>query len=335
MTLITDDCFSSPRRRYTKQYTHSTKPSSTITTCKLVLPRAERSCVTVGSSNCDFASPHTWWRWPSSPAFGEGRTQTFDTWYLVRIYTITRSRAAPLKRATRPEKHEGGIIMSRICLAALAVALSAVGFATTGLAQQAQRPQIETTKVDGTDNVYIFRKGNHQSMFIVTKDGVIAPDPIAYGRPTGGQDYIAEIKKVTDKPIKFLIYSHHHYDHIAGGKPFKDAGATIVAHRRARERLAVLKDPHTPLPDQTVNNNGRTINLGGTRLDLKYVGLNHSDSTLVMHLPKEKIIFVVDLLAVGSMPGRGLIDFYPLEAEDSIKRIMAMDWERLIPGHPG
>ena len=136
-----------------------------------------------------------------------------------------------------------------------------------------QRLQIGTTKVDGTDNVYIFRNGNHQSMFIITKDGVIATDPIAYARPTGGQDYIAEIKKVTDKPIKFLIYSHHHYDHIAGGKPFKDAGATIVAHRRAKERLAVLKDPNTPLPDQVVSDAGRTIKLGGTTLELKYFGL--------------------------------------------------------------
>ncbi len=153
--------------------------------------------------------------------------------------------------------------MSRVHLAAMLVVLIVVGFATTGLAQQAQRPQIETTKVDGTDNVYIFRNGNHQSIFIVTKDGVIATDPIAYGRPTGGQDYIAEIKKVTDKPIKYLIYSHHHYDHIAGGKPFKDAGATIIAHRRAKERLAVLKDPNTPLPDEVVNDGGRTIKLGG------------------------------------------------------------------------
>src|SRR6476646_5091231 len=125
---------------------------------------------------------------------------------------------------------EGGINMPRIRLAAMAAALTLVGSATTALAQQAQRPQIETTKVEGTDNVYIFRNGNHQSMFIVTKDGVIATDPIAYGRPTGGQDYIAEIKKITDKQIKFLIYSHHHYDHIAGGKPFQDSGATIVAH---------------------------------------------------------------------------------------------------------
>ena len=54
-----------------------------------------------------------------------------------------------------------------------------------------------------------------------------------------------------------------------------------------------------------------------------------------MRLPKEKIVFVVDLLPVGQVPGRGMIDFYPLEAEESIKRILAMDWERMIPGHPG
>ncbi len=49
-------------------------------------------------------------------------------------------------------------------------------------------------------------------------------DPIGYGRPHAVTTYINEIKKVTNKPIKYLIYSHHHYDHIAGGQPFKDAG---------------------------------------------------------------------------------------------------------------
>ena len=217
--------------------------------------------------------------------------------------------------------------------------LGATAFATlaalSALAQQPQRPMIETTKVEGTDNVYIFRNGNHQAMFVVTRDGVIATDPVAYGRPTGGQAYVDEIRKVTDKPIRYLIYSHHHFDHIAGGKAFKDAGAKIVAHKRAQERLAVLKDPHTPPPDEVVTDKGRTIKLGGTTLELKYVGPNHSDSTLVFRLPKEKLLFVVDLIPVGQVPARGMIDFYPLEAEASIKKIIAMDWERLIPGHPG
>src|SRR5205085_10449824 len=84
-------------------------------------------------------------------------------------------------------------------------------------AAQPSRPPIETKKVEGTDNVYIFRNQNHQAMFVVTSDGVIATDPIAYGRPTGGQTYLDEIKKVTDKPVKYVIYSHHHFDHIAGG----------------------------------------------------------------------------------------------------------------------
>ncbi len=70
----------------------------------------------------------------------------------------------------------------------------------------------------------MFRFGNHQAMFVVTPDGVIATDPIGYGRPHAVTTYIDEIKKVTNKPIKYLIYSHHHYDHIAGGQPFKDAG---------------------------------------------------------------------------------------------------------------
>ena len=217
---------------------------------------------------------------------------------------------------------------------ALALAAFTALMSTAAMAQ-AQQPQIATTKVEGTDNVYVFRNGNHQSMFVVTKDGVIATDPIAYGRPTGGKAYVDEIKKVTDKPIKYLIYSHHHYDHIAGGQAFKDAGAKIIAHSRAKERLAQLKDPATPLPDEVVSNRGRTIKLGGTTLELKYVGLNHSDSTLVMRLPKEKVLFVVDILPVGQVPGRGMIDFYPVESEDSIKKIIAMDWDKLIPGHPG
>jgi glyoxylase-like metal-dependent hydrolase (beta-lactamase superfamily II) len=219
-------------------------------------------------------------------------------------------------------------------LATAVAALACAAAALPAWSQAPQRPPIETRKVDGTENVYIFRNGNHQAMFVVTPEGVIATDPVAYGKPQGGAQYVAEIRKITQAPIRYLIYSHHHFDHIAGGRAFKEAGATIVAHRRAKERLELLQDPHTPLPDETVDER-RSITLGGTTLELSYVGLNHSDSTLLMRLPKERLLFVVDLIPVGAVPGRGMIDFHPLEAEESIKRILAMDWERLIPGHPG
>src|ERR687887_1174357 len=217
-------------------------------------------------------------------------------------------------------------IFSMIACGTLAIIL--------GGGAQAQQPPFATTKVEGTDNVYVFRYGNSQAMFIVTSAGVIATDPIGYGRPEAPMAYIDEIKKVTNQPIRYVIYSHHHFDHIAGGKPFKDAGATFIAHKKAKERLERLKDPHTVLPDETVDNN-RTIRLGDTTLELNYLGLNHSDSSLVMWLPKEKVIFAVDFIPVRSLPGRGMIDSYPLEWEDSMKKMIAMDWDKLIPGHPG
>src|SRR2546425_5677800 len=225
-------------------------------------------------------------------------------------------------------------MMSRVSYVIAGTALAAACLGVTAYAQQASRPPFATTKVDGTDNVYVFRYGNHQSMFVVTSAGVIATDPIGYGKPEAVTTYIDEIKKVSNQPIKYVIYSHHHFDHIAGGKPFKDAGATFVAHKRAQERLAALKDPHTVLPDETMDRQ-RTIKLGGTTLELTFVGLNHSDSSLVMRLPKEKVIFAVDSIPVGSVPGRGMIDSYPIEWEDSIKKVLAMDWDKLIPGHPG
>jgi len=215
-----------------------------------------------------------------------------------------------------------------------AAALGALLTTLLGGPGHAQQPTFATTKVDGTDNVYVFRYGNHQAMFVVTSAGVIATDPIGYGRPQAVTTYVDEIKKVTNQPIRYVIYSHHHFDHIAGGKPFKDAGAKFVAHKRAQERLAALKDPHTVLPDETVGD-AATIKLGDTTLELSYLGLNHSDSSLVMRLPKEKIIFAVDFIPVGSVPGRGMIDAYPIEWEDSLKKVMAMDWDRVIPGHPG
>src|SRR4026208_2585200 len=103
-------------------------------------------------------------------------------------------------------------------LTMVSAALSAAS-ATTAMAQApAQQPMFATTKVDGTDNVYIFRYQNHQAMFIVTPAGVIVTDPISYGRPQAAKTYLEEIRKITKAPIKYLIYSHHHYDKLPAGK---------------------------------------------------------------------------------------------------------------------
>jgi len=150
--------------------------------------------------------------------------------------------------------------------AGMTAALITIVLATPTQAQQPAPPPFATTKV--ADNVYIFRYGGHQSMFIVTPDGVIATDPISERRPA--KPYIDAIEAVTKAPIKYVIYSHSHFDHIAGGKPFKDLGATFVAHRNARDRIAALKPDDVVVPDQVVEGSSN-ITLGGTTLELNYV----------------------------------------------------------------
>jgi glyoxylase-like metal-dependent hydrolase (beta-lactamase superfamily II) len=88
------------------------------------------------------------------------------------------------------------------------------------------------------------------------------------------------------------------------------------------------------LPDQVVDERS-TIELGGTRLDLLYVGRNHSDNSLVMYLPKEKILFAVDFIWLGTIAFRDLPDSFLPDYYDSIDRVLALDWDRWIPGHPG
>lgn len=215
-----------------------------------------------------------------------------------------------------------------IGLAAIIATSMLIAVASQALAQA---PPFETRKI--TENVYIFRYGGHQSMFVVTPDGVIASDPIGYLRPQAVTTYIAEIRKVTQTSVKYVIYSHHHYDHIAGGKPFKDLGATFIAHRNAKTRLEALRYPDAVIPDVAVDTL-HIIELGGVRVELHYVGRNHSDNSLVMLVPKDKILFAVDFIPIDTVQFRNMPDGYLPDWFGSLDRVIAMDWDRMIPGHP-
>jgi len=212
-----------------------------------------------------------------------------------------------------------------------AVVLLAACSLTLSGGASGQAPAFETRKL--SDNVYVYRHGQFQAMFVVTPAGVIASDPIGYQDHEAVTTYIAEIQKVTKAPIKYVVYSHHHYDHIAGGKPFKDLGATFIAHRNAKARLEKLKYPDIVIPDIAVGDK-YTLNLGGVRVDLIYVGRGHSDNSLVMLVPKDKILFTVDFVLVESVLFRNMPDSYIPDWSDSLDRVLALDWDKMIGGHP-
>ena len=81
------------------------------------------------------------------------------------------------------------------------------------------------------NGVYIFQFAGYQSLLVIDPEGVLVVDPIS---AAAAKAYMAEIRKLTQAPIRYVVYSHHHYDHIAGAAPFKAAGAEFVAHQTRR-----------------------------------------------------------------------------------------------------
>jgi len=219
--------------------------------------------------------------------------------------------------------------MSKRSAPLLGLLILLVFVAVGGPGSAQQQPPHETRKV--ADNVYIFRHMFHQAMFVVTPDGVVATDPI---NAAAAGIYLQEIRKVTAAPIRYVVYSHHHFDHIAGGAPFKEAGAIFIAHRRAKEKLVALKNPAVVIPDLVVDDTGSVLTVGGARLELHFVGRNHSDNSLVMLLPNEKILFAVDFLPIKEVLFRAMPDSYVDEWFQSIDRVLLLDWDRMIAGHP-
>jgi glyoxylase-like metal-dependent hydrolase (beta-lactamase superfamily II) len=217
----------------------------------------------------------------------------------------------------------------RATLIAAALTLSAAAVQAQNpfgqVAQTAQPVVREITKITG--EVYRFRNNNHYSVFAVTPQGIIATDPIDADAAAWLKN---EFKTRFNQTARYLIYSHDHRDHIAGGQVFADT-ATVVAHSRAKDVIVGEKRP-TAVPSLTFTDS-MTVELGGTVVELAFVGKNHSDNSIVMRFPKERILFAVDFIPVNSLPFRDFPDAYLDDWVESLKAVERMDFDILAPGH--
>lgn len=195
-----------------------------------------------------------------------------------------------------------------------------------GVSAQEPRPDDEITKL--ADDVYLFRHKFHQSIFITTPKGVIVTDPISSDAAAWLK---AKIKTLTDQPVRYVIYSHHHNDHITGGSVFADT-ALFVSQTAARPKILQAADPQTPVPDLTFTDR-MSIDLGGKHVELIYTGRNHSDNSLVVLLPQNRLLFAVDFIPVETVAYRTLADGYPDEWIDSLRQVEGLEFDTLVPGH--
>jgi len=182
------------------------------------------------------------------------------------------------------------------------------------------------TKV--TQNAYSFRFFIHRNMVLVTSDGVIVTDPI---NPVAAQHMLTEIKKITDKPIKLVIYSHNHWDHIAGAKVFKDQGAKIIQHELAAK--ATRASEAVVPADETFSGNKHVVTMGDQTVELIYVGPSHGSGMVVMRVPKERILHTIDVVTPGRVAFRNMPDFFPQDWIKALAMMETLDYDQIIPGH--
>jgi glyoxylase-like metal-dependent hydrolase (beta-lactamase superfamily II) len=204
------------------------------------------------------------------------------------------------------------------------------------LSLPAAAADFETKPVDGLNNVFTFRYKDRQAMFVVTDEGVIATDPISHDNIAIAVKYVSEIRKITPNPIKFVIYSHSGPERSGGGQPFKDEGATFIAHAKAKQVIEQGKDAKIIVPDQFVEEGKpQTITLGGTDVEIRDFGRNYSNDMLVLILPKEKVLFAVDFIPIETLPAGSMPNSWIPGWEYSLKAVYDnTKWDKLVPGAP-
>ncbi|MCW5642681.1 MAG: MBL fold metallo-hydrolase [Rhodoferax sp.] len=185
--------------------------------------------------------------------------------------------------------------------------------------------------------------------FVVTEEGVVVVD--ALGSPALANELIAEIRRITPQPIRYVVVTHFHADHIYGLQAFKAAGAQILGHPSGREYLfsetAKLRleasrqdlapwiDAQTQLlgADRWLTDAQTELRLGSYLFQVRHVGPSHTPEDLVVFVPKAGVLFAGDLVFRGRIPFVGQADSRQWIA--SLGGLIAFAPRVMIPGHGG
>jgi len=193
-------------------------------------------------------------------------------------------------------------------------------------------PELTLVPVEGYENIHLIRNQFAGNIIVLAGDeGVVLIDT----KMAPDHDGVIEfVRSITDAPIKYVIDSHMHPDHVGGNPPLQAIGATIVASENARRIMDERQQPG--LPDITLNDTMR-IWLDDRPIDLHYFGRGHTDGDIVVHLPEERVVIMGDLFALW--PYEAVIDYSAggslRDWTRTLDRALSLDFGTVIPGHSG
>jgi glyoxylase-like metal-dependent hydrolase (beta-lactamase superfamily II) len=224
---------------------------------------------------------------------------------------------------------------------------AATTYAPTSVEMEVTRVSEHVYYVEGAAGIATDNEGFISNAgFVVTGDGVVVFD--ALGTPSLANKLVSKIREITDQPIRKIIVSHYHADHVYGLQVFEEIGAEIsapegaqkyiqsdAARMRLEERQFSLEpwvDENTRLvlPDSTVSKSD-SFSMGGLTFTINYMGKAHSDGDLTMLVEPDRVLFSGDIIFEGRIPFVGNAD--TKNWLNTLTRLETGGLTALIPGH--
>ena len=176
------------------------------------------------------------------------------------------------------------------------------------------------------DNIYTFeqidptkRVVTVNNLIVVTSDGVLIAE--SQGTVDNTRKLLAEVAKLTPQPVKYVVVGSEHGDHTGGISAFPE-GVTFFAHPFSAPRI---KRPTQPVSDTNV------LRLGGTEIQILFLGRAHTGGDLMVYLPREKVLFMSEAFVNRIFPS--MANGYPSEWVATLKKAEELDAAWLVPAH--
>lgn len=182
---------------------------------------------------------------------------------------------------------------------------------------------------------------------VIGDDGLLVVDTLTTAKEAAL--FLSDIRKITDKPVRYVVNTHYHLDHAFGNCVFADTGAIVISHANCRSRILEIGDQALEsaksfgLTDAELEGTRIVVpamafeqmlelDLGHRVVRLLYSGhASHTAGSIFVWIPDQKVVFAGDTL---------FTDFHPYLAEGDLKgwsktldELLALGAEKIIPGH--
>jgi cyclase len=182
-------------------------------------------------------------------------------------------------------------------------------------------------------DLYFIAGGGANSVVRVTPNGLILVDT-KNPDPAIAEALMEKIRAISPLPVRYVLNTHHHPDHVGNNQAFIDQGAEVIDSETLKELM--MTDPRTrdiPGPPTTTFDRNYTLDFGGATVEAHFYGTSHTGSDTMVYFPDRGVIMISDTMSNTATPrvifGEG---GSAVQAPGLLERILALDWDVALAG---